>query len=342
MHKKNLFLRSLYDFANSIVFINFLLYFAQRIVIDGGLSDFRYNAIFAITTVLLFLSAPMLAAYTDKHGGRKFFLNISTTGTFVSYGLAALLATTGGASIFIIALLFLIGQYFYQLSFVFYNPMLGEIADVTHRARASGIGQFANALGQAAGLLITLPLADSRTAPLLPAVGIFFVLALPMMIFFQENKKRDRALSFSTMRTETAMFRKKIVLFFTLSVATPVLLAFFFFNDALITVSNNYSIYMERVFSIADTTKSLLLLSILAMSAIGGVIAGWLGDKIGLLKTLKLILLLRVVALPTIALTSNFIVFAMITALVGLLIGSVFSTTRAYVSTLLAEEEMGY
>lgn len=144
------------------------------------------------------------------------------------------------------------------------------------------------------------------------------------------------------MKREAVLFKKKLVLFFTLSLATPVLVAFFFFNDALITVSNNYSIYMERVFSIADTTKSLLLLSIIAMSAIGGIIAGWLGDKIGLLKTLKLILLLRVVALPIIALTSNFIVFAMITALVGLLIGSVFSTTRAYVSTLLAEEEMGY
>lgn len=108
MNKRNLFLWSLYDFANSIVFINFLLYFAQRIVIDGGLSDFRYNAIFAIATVLLFLSAPMLAAYTDRHGGRKFFLNISTIGTFVSYGLAAFLAGTGGVSIILIAALFLV------------------------------------------------------------------------------------------------------------------------------------------------------------------------------------------------------------------------------------------
>lgn len=49
-----------------------------------------------------------------------------------------------------------------------------------------------------------------------------------------------------------------------------------------------------------------------------------------------------VIALPTIALTSNFIVFVIITALVGLLVGSVFSITRAYISTLLSDEEMGY
>lgn len=66
MNKKNLFLRSLYDFANSFVFINFLLYFSQWLVIDGGMSDFRYNVTFAIATLILLFSAPKLASYTDK------------------------------------------------------------------------------------------------------------------------------------------------------------------------------------------------------------------------------------------------------------------------------------
>src|SRR3989344_2723647 len=68
MNKKKLFYWSLYDFANSIIFINFLLYFSQWMVIEGGLSDFWYNAIFAITSVALFFSAPALASFTDKHG----------------------------------------------------------------------------------------------------------------------------------------------------------------------------------------------------------------------------------------------------------------------------------
>ncbi len=341
MNKKNLFLWSLYDFANSIVFIAFLLYFAQWITIDGGLSDFWYNATFAIATLLLFFSAPQLAALTDRHGGKKFFLNISTVGTAIFYGLAAILASTGGGHIFIITLAFLLGQYFYQLSFVFYNPMLAEIADKEHRARASGIGQLANACGQAAGVLIALPFAATKTGPLLPSVIIFFLLALPMMIFFKEAKPRDRNIPMKTVRIETAAFRKKVAVFFAASVATPVLVAFFFFNDALITMSNNYSIYMQRVFAVSDTTKSILLLAIVVTSAIGGVIAGWLGDRIGLLKTLKMILLGWVIILPLIAISSH-VVFYVLTVLVGLLTGSVFSTTRAYLSTLLSEEEMGY
>ena len=130
MNKKQLFLWSLYDFANSVVFINFLLYFTQWLVIDGGFSDFWYNAIFAITTAFLFLTAPTLAAITDRFGGRKYFLNISTICVFLSYGMAGALATFGFQNIYCIALFFLIGQYFYQLSFVFYNSMLSDVAEL--------------------------------------------------------------------------------------------------------------------------------------------------------------------------------------------------------------------
>ena len=138
MNKRKLFLWALYDFANSIVFINFLLYFSQWLVIDGGLSDFWFNASFAISTVLLFFSAPVLAARTDRSGGRKFYLNLATVGTAVSYALAAVLAYRR-AHIVLITLFFLLGQYFYQLCFVFYNPLIEEISDLSHRSRASGI-----------------------------------------------------------------------------------------------------------------------------------------------------------------------------------------------------------
>jgi len=94
-----------------------------------------------------------------------------------------------------------------------------------------------------------------------------------------------------------------MILFFSVSVASPVLIAFFFFNDALITMTNNYSIFLERVFTIPDNTKSLLLMGIIVMSAVGGIVAGWLGDKIGQLKILKGILIGWIIMLPIMAIT---------------------------------------
>ncbi len=342
MNKKQLFFWALYDFANSFIYINFVLYFAQWIVIDAGFSDFWYNAIFAIVTIILLLTAPPLAAHTDKHGGRKRMVNIATIGTFIGYGLVAVLAGHG-INVWIIALLFLVGQYFYQLSFVFYNPLLTEIADEAHRTRASGIGQFANTMGLILGIAMSLPLAHSHLAPLLPAVGVFFVLALPMMIFYKESpREANTQESKENIEAETKSYLKKMFAFFAVSAATPMLVAFFFFNDALLTISNNYSIYMERVFHTADTTKSILLMVILLGSAVGGIIAGWLGDKIGALKTLKIILLMWILVIPLLALSSTFVMFVAMGSISGLLIGSVWTVTRSYLSTVLPKEQLGY
>src|SRR3990167_2903676 len=341
MNKKQLSLWSLYDFANSIVYINFILYFAQWIVVDAGISDFSYNAIFAITTVILLFSAPILAARTDLHGGGKFWLNISTISNFFFYGLVAILASMN-SNVWLIALFFLIGQYFYQLSFVFYNPMLDEIADDAHKSWVSGIDNFSSSLGFVVGILITLPFADSRITPLLISVPVFFILALPMMIFFKESKKHVNEIDTSLTQNENKTSIRKMITFFAASAATPMLVAFFFFNDALLTVSNNYSIYLERVFHSPDTAKSILLLSILVMSAAGSWLAGWLGDKIGSLKTLKWILVAWIIILPTLALAPNFLTMAILSPIIGLFIGSVVVVTRAYLTTVLPKENMNY
>jgi UMF1 family MFS transporter len=341
MNKKRLLLWSLYDFANSIVFINFLLYFSQWLVIEGGLSDFWYNATFAISTVLLFFSAPVLAAYTDEHGGRRYFLNVSTVCVATSYA-AAVVSALSAFHIAITAVFFLLGQYFYQLSFVFYNPMIVEIADVAHRTRVSGVGQSANALGQVVGLLIMLPLAGSRLAPLLPSVGLFVVLAFPMMLLYDGARPRTARVGNLAVPEEMRRFLREGARFFAASTAAPLLLAFFLYNDALVTVTNNYAIYVERVFAAPDAVKSGLLLAIVVMNGVGALLAGWVGDRIGPFRTLKLVLVGWVIALPVIAVTSNIAGFAAMTVCLGVLIGAMWATSRAYLSTLLSSENMGF
>ncbi|MFA4954043.1 MAG: MFS transporter [Patescibacteria group bacterium] len=342
MNNKKLFYWCLYDFANSIIFINFLLYFSQWMVIEGGLSDLWYNAIFAITSIMLFLSAPTLAAFTDKHGGRKYLLNFATIGTLLGYGLAAVLAYLGTWHIFIIAACFLIGQYFYQLSFVFYNTLIEDVADVGHRARASGLGQFSNSLGQVIGLIIAIPLSATRLQPLFPSLFIFILLALPMMIFFKDSRPKERKINARVLVDGEKEYFKKMVAFFSISIAVPMLVSFFFFNDALVTISNNYPIYMERVFAVSDTVKNILLMAILLMSAIGGLVSGRIADKIGALKTLKYILVGWIILIPLIALSKGLAMLAIFSILVGSLIGSMWTVSRAYLSELLKKEEFGY
>ena len=237
---RNTFLWVLYDFANSIVIISFFLYLSQWLVIDAGLSSFWFNSIFVGSTILLLLTAPYTAALSDRMQNRKLFLNITTVGTFIFCALTAILASQGVSYLWWVVASYLLAQYFYQFSFVFYNPMIEELAPIEKRGKLSGIGQAANWTGQIVGILIALPLVSSnRIGSLLPATIIFFVLALPMLIFFKERK-----LEVGRNRESKNSFLKESYHFFRYSSAAVFLLSFFFFNDAIITLQNNFPIYI--------------------------------------------------------------------------------------------------
>ena len=99
---------------------------------------------------------------------------------------------------------------------------------------------------------------------------------------------------------------------------------------------------MQRVLGVPDSTKSILLISIVVMNGIGAILAGWIGDKIGIRRTLQFTLIGWAVALPIIAYTDSLKVLSAMTICMGRFIGAMWATSRAYMSTLLATEEMGY
>lgn len=120
------------------------------------------------------------------------------------------------------------------------------------------------------------------------------------------------------------------------------LLAYFFFNDAIITASNNFPIYLQNVFAVSDSTKSMLLVGILATSAIGAFCSGWVADKIGLKKSLMIVLGSWVVLFPLFGITSNFRVFVVLCVIMGLLYGSIWTVTRAAMTALCPKEKLNF
>ena len=140
--KRNIFLWTLYDFANSIVFIVFFLYFAQWIVIDMGVSDIRFNLAFTLSALLLLLTVPLTGVFLDKHWRRITGIRYATIGTAFFYSACALASVFGYATM---ALIFFTAALFvYLLSFTFYTPLLHDIAPEELRGRVSGFGIAAN------------------------------------------------------------------------------------------------------------------------------------------------------------------------------------------------------
>ena len=330
----------LYTFANSIVFVNFLVYFSKWIVLDGGLSDMSYNLVFVISAAALLLTGPALAAHTDKCNDRKLFLNLATIATIASYMAAALFAIFG-AHILLAFFGLLAGQYFFQLAYIFFDPLLNDLADEKNRARASGFAQFASAAGLVFGLAIFLPLVESggRLASLVPSVILFAILAAPLMIFYREKScKAPIVKPKIKLGFDWKMFRN----FLLTSAAAPVLIAFFFYTNALNTITNNYSIYAGAVLNMPDSTTAIILIVTQIAAMIGALLIGFFGDKFGIRRSLLAILWTWLLLIPLIAASSNMNLFFVLAGILGLTIGAGWAASRAYISTNLESGKVGY
>ena len=350
MNRKNVFLWTLYDFANSIVTIVFFLYFSQWLVVDKGVPDFWYNMIFTIGSALLLLTAPVLGSIADKTGRQQKYFNKITVLTFLCFLGASFTTLFFSQKIFLAALFFLLANYLYQFSFVFYNAFLHHIAPKEKWGRISGIGQAGNWLGQIAGLLITLPLASGaiyfigeagRAQTFLPAAILFFILALPMLFFFKLPKQESHNPQINLKEEYKNQWNQ-----FKELVKDPnmklFLIAYFFFNDAIITASNNFPIFLQNVFAVPDNTKSMILVGILATSVIGALCSGWVADKIGLKKTLTIVIGSWVVLFPVLGLVQNFSLFVACTIVMGFLFGSIWTVTRAVMTVLTPPEKLNF
>ncbi len=351
MNRKNVFLWTLYDFANSIVTIVFFLYFSQWLVIDHGVSDFWYNMIFTVGSALLLITAPVLGSIADRTGREHTYLNRITFLTFICYVITSIITLFFTQSVFLAILFFLLANYFYQFSFVFYNSLLEKIAPPEKCATISGIGQAGNWLGQIAGLLITLPIvsgviyfigAPGRAQTFLPSAIIFFVLSLPMIFWFKMPTTQKLQTEKMSLKQEYKSQWKQFKDLIKEPNMRLFLLSYFFFNDAILTAANNFPIYMEKVFSISDTTKALLMMGILLTSAIGALAAGWIADHIGLKKTLTIILGSWIIIFPTLGLTGNFTTFIIFTVLMGIFYGATWTITRTAMVALCPKEKLNY
>ena len=350
MNRKNIFLWTLYDFANSIASIVFFLYFSQWLVVDKGVADLWYNLIFAIGSVLLLVTAPILGSIADRTGRQQSYFNRITTLSFLCFLGVSLITLFFSGKVFLAALFFLLANYLYQFSFVFYNSLLQYIAPREKWGRISGYGIGANYLGQIAGLLVTLPLAGGtiyligeagRAQTFLPATILFFVLALPMLLFFKLPSKENPDNKFNLREEYKNQWGQFKVLIADKNMRL-FLLAYFFFNDAAITVSNNFPLYLQNVFGVDDKLKAILVIGVLATSVLGAVISGFITDKIGLKKSIQLVIGVWVVFLPILGLNTNFKVFMVLCILMGFLFGAIWTVSRAVMTAITPKEKLNF
>ena len=335
--KKQIAYWALYDFANSIVLITFLFYFSQWLVIDEGQPAWWYNGSLIASSVLFIVVAPFVSRRIDR-GARKIvglrFWTAVSLALFAGVAFIALSTTTLDV---LATFLFTLATTAYFMCFLYFTPMLNDLSDDSNRGRVSGIGQGANFLGEVAGLLCTLPFASGvialfggseRAETMLPAVILAGLFSLPMLFFYRdrvtrasEEMKHSPGSSFISSIRATLLYKPLALL----------LLAYFLFGDALLTFGNNFPLYLETLYGTDDTTKALLTIVILTLSAVGGVVFGFVTDRVGHKKTLIWILGFWVLLFGAASFVTNFNIIVPLFLIGGLFFGPVWGITRAMV-----------
>lgn len=346
MNKKKIFIWALYDFANSFVTIAFFLYFSQWLVIDRGVSDFWFNITLAVSSVLYLLVGPVLGSIADKTGNKILGLRLTTGLSFLLYFITGVITVLAPEHYALATVVFTIASATYLLCFIYYNSFLEDIAPIERRGFVSGWGLVGNYLGQLCAVLVSLPFAtgvitlfgaSGRAQAFLPASIIFIILALPMLITFRNaNRKQAEIRIKHEYRTVWQSFKDLL----KIPHLGKFFLAYFFFNDAVLTSANNFPIYMDRVFGATDGIKSYVLAGILITSAIGCPIAGWIADRIGFKKTLIGILIGWIVIFPLLATAQTIPALFIITIFMGLWFGAAWTVTRAIVLHLTPPDKL--
>ena len=291
---------SLYDFANQafttlVVTFVYSAFFTEFIAADEVTGTTQWSWAVAITAVIVACSSPYLGAMADRGGHRKRFLFLSTV---VCIGGSVLLYFPTSGDVLFALTAFVVANVAFELSYVFYNAFLPEIAPMDKIGRVSGVGWFIGYIGGLLSLVVALfvfvfpeppPFGLNpdtgqhvRATNLLVAAW-FAVFAIPLFFYVPEQKKpfffedTGENIFRATNRKLASTFReiRRYKQVFWL------LLARFFYNDGLVTIFAFGGIYAAGTFGF-DTQGIIIFGIVLNVAAgVGAFLFGFVDDWIG-------------------------------------------------------------
>ncbi len=353
---------ALYDFANTIFSLNIIsLYFALWISTDLQGGEYLYLPAFSFSMLAVALVAPLLGNVADKRG-QKPFLVIFTTLSVLATALLAWTRQVGPALI-----MFVLANFCYQLSLVFYNSLLPAVSTQSNRGRVSGLGVALGYVGAILGMYLVLPFVDPaaygwlpsplkgvvdlltverlvggepiRVNAFLPTAILFLLFSLPVFFWVHEPRGlRQRSGGEGTFREVLRTLRdlpahRELCKF---------LVANFLYLDVMHTIILVMAIYAHKAVGFSTQASINLLIAISAVAAIvGSSIFGWLADRRPVKRVMLLILSLWVLTLVLAFLVRSQLLFYLVGMLAGAGLGGVWVVARLCLLLLAPREKLG-
>lgn len=279
-----------YDLGNTIFSFNIVSFFLlQWVVNDMGGKDGDYGLANSLSMGLMFISAPLIGAISDKAGRRMPYL-IFTTLTCIAFTLFL-----GQGGLWFTLGLFVVANYFYQAGLVFYDALLPVVSTPETRGRVGGLGVGFGYVGSFVGIGTGLLLvADNAPVPALifQVTGVLFLLfALPCFLMVKEPKRADaQPLSWRTIQAALSELTHTLSRVRQYPGLGRFLVGRIFYADAANTLIAFMGIYITNEIGYSTSQSQILLLAGIVAGIVGGLGWGPIVDKFGAKRTLDVIL----------------------------------------------------
>ncbi|MGO9557011.1 MAG: MFS transporter [Syntrophobacteraceae bacterium] len=326
----------LYDFGMAwfsmvVLTAYFILYFKEVIVGEKGYADFLWGVSISTAMAVSVLLSPLLGAAADAGGNKKSFMVAFATISIVS--VFCLYFTGPGQKAWAVFLVSA-GYVGYTLAMTFYNAFLPEIAGRGSIEKLSGIGWGLGYIGGLTALVcmaFMVPNVAGGKSILLLTGAICAIFALPSFIVFKDSPR----VSAKRWVAIGEGFSRLIVTFREIHSLKNIfifLIAYFFVSDAISTVIVFFSSY--TVYTLHFTVKQnfFLLMLIQLSAAAGAVAAGVIANRIGILRTIIITIVIWILALLGIIAFESVSVFYALSVCAGLVLGGTQGTARSYMA----------
>ena len=339
-----IFAWTLFDFANTafsviIVTVIFSRYFTNQVA-DGR--RWLWGLAVSLSMICAAALSPPLGAAADFSRNRKRFLFLFTLASVLC---TALMFFVQSGMILTGVFLFVVANIGFEGGLVFYDAFLPGLTARSSYGRVSGYGFAMGYVGALVVLLIVMLILPPQNDPsylfhvrlsFVVAAAFFLVFSLPMFLFVPEppvSATPPPSIIKAGLSRSAATFRSLFVRHEYPSIAR-FLIAFFIFNDGILTVIAFAAIFADRVLHMGDADIIAFFAIVQTSAIVGSLVFGVITDKLGPKKTISLTLFIWIAISIGAYFVTTVFVFYIVALGAGIAIGSSQSASRSMMALL--------
>ncbi len=346
--KSKIFFWTLFDFANTafsviIVTVIYSKYFSNHVA--GG-KKWLWGLAVSISMIISAMLSPPLGAVADVSRNRKRFLLMFT---ILSVICTALMFYVHKGDVIFGLVLFILANIGFESGLVFYDAFLPSLTEKKNFGRVSGYGFAMGYVGALAVLLIVMVLLPPQSSPdyyfyirlsFVVAAVFFMFFSLPIFLFVHEPQitapVKKNAFRIGINKSKETL--KAIFIHKQYPSISRFLLAFFLYNDAILTIIAFASIFASGILKMS-TDQVIYFFVIVQSTAVGGAfVFGIISDHIGPKKTITITLVIWLIVVVGAFFVQNVFQFYLVGLTAGLSIGSSQSCSRSLMALLTPKE----